>query len=932
MSEHAPDPPQRALPEALAEAPALVSGIEEAVLLWPDGEVETAACDAVAARLRAQEIRPVVCHAPATARRLGLDRLDGFDLLELFAFIRPAAFCLPTPAGLAAALGRPHPTSPEASALVLGAAMLQLLDELRRPDPFATRRAEGGDDRRGAIAWTMARAGWPWGPAVLAALGLPEDAVRAPGAGLDVWRDLKEWSEMAPEPPPGTVPVDPAEARRRLAEMLGPEAEERPSQADYASGVSQAFRPRDTEDAPNLVLAEAGTGVGKTLGYLAPATLWAEKNGAAVWVSTFTRNLQHQIDDELTRLFPSPEDKARRVVIRKGRENYLCLLNLEESVGGLGLLPRDAVAVGLMARWAQATRDGDMTGGDYPAWLTHLLGRPRTTGLADQRGECIYSACPHYHRCYIERSVRRARRADIVVANHALVLIQAALGGLDDATQPTRYVFDEGHHLFQAADSAFSSHITGLETAELRRWLLGAEGRRSRARGLRRRVEDLIGGLDEAVSALDEIERTARALPGDGWRQRLADGKPRGPGEAFLALVRQQVYARVPSAGHGYALEVETNDPVPGLLEAARRFAAAIVDLAEPVKRLRGALAERLEAEADELDTATRLRIESVCRSLQRRGTVALAAWRDMLEELGGEPPGHLADWFSVERDGSEAGRDLDVGMHRHWIDPARPLAEHVLAKAHGVVVTSATLRDGSGDVERDWAAAEARSGAVHLALDAVRLDAPSPFDYPRQTRVFVVRDVRKDDLGQVAAAYRVLFQAAGGGALGLFTAISRLRAVHAKIAGDLEADGLSLYAQHVDGLDVATLIDIFRAEQDACLLGTDAVRDGVDVPGRSLRLIVFDRVPWPRPDILHRRRREAYPGGRRAYDDLITRLRIKQAFGRLVRRNDDQGVFVLLDPMMPSRLSGAFPDGVEVVRTGLADVVSEVRGFLSSA
>nr|MDJ0893572.1 helicase C-terminal domain-containing protein [Alphaproteobacteria bacterium] len=83
---------------------------------------------------------------------------------------------------------------------------------------------------------------------------------------------------------------------------------------------------------------------------------------------------------------------------------------------------------------------------------------------------------------------------------------------------------------------------------------------------------------------------------------------------------------------------------------------------------------------------------------------------------------------------------------------------------------------------------------------------------------------------------------------------------------------------------------------------------------------------------ILHRRRREAYPAGRRAYDDLITRLRIKQAFGRLVRRNDDQGVFVLLDPMMPSRLSGAFPDGVEVVRTGLADVVSEVRGFLNPA
>ena len=110
-----------------------------------------------------------------------------------------------------------------------------------------------------------------------------------------------------------------------------------------------------------------------------------------------------------------------------------------------------------------------------------------------------------------------------------------------------------------------------------------------------------------------------------------------------------------------------------------------------------------------------------------------------------------------------------------------------------------------------------------------------------------------------MAAAYRELFLAAGGGALGLFTAIGRLRAVHQRIAPALEEAGLPLYAQHVGGMDAATLVDIFRAEEDSCLLGTDAVRDGVDVPGRSLRLIVFDRVPWPRPDILHRARKAAW-------------------------------------------------------------------------
>ena len=204
----------------------------------------------------------------------------------------------------------------------------------------------------------------------------------------------------------------------------------------------------------------------------------------------------------------------------------------------------------------------------------------------------------------------------------------------------------------------------------------------------------------------------------------------------------------------------------------------------------------------------------------------------------------------------------------------------------------------------------------------------PSPFDYAECTRVFVVNDVGRDDPAQVAAAYRELFFAAGGGGLGLFTAINRLRAVHGRIAGPLDAAGIRLLAQHVDGLDTGTLIDIFRAEDDACLLGTDAVRDGVDVPGRSLRLIVFDRVPWPRPDILHRERRKAFGG--RAYDEMLTRLKLKQAYGRLVRRAGDRGVFVMLDRALPTRLLGAFPEDIAVHRLGLRDAVAETRAFLA--
>ena len=283
----------------------------------------------------------------------------------------------------------------------------------------------------------------------------PERAPRA-FQGYRVWERMGEWSEHAPEQPPGQEPVSATEARTRLAELLDEEAEARPEQADYASAVSQAFQPRARADEPNLVLAEAGTGVGKTLGYIAPSSVWSEKNQAPVWLSTYTRNLQHQIDNELSLLLPEPVEKSRKVVIRKGRENYLCLLNMEQALGAATGQAENTIALGLMARWAGRTRDGDMVGGDFPSWLTHLYGREVTTDLTDTRGECIYSACPHYGKCFIEHTQRRARHADLVVANHALVMINAAMGG-DPESRPLRYVFDEAHHLFNAADGAFST-------------------------------------------------------------------------------------------------------------------------------------------------------------------------------------------------------------------------------------------------------------------------------------------------------------------------------------------------------------------------------------------------------------------------------------------------------------------------------------------
>jgi len=908
----------------MPDAPVLVAGPKRAILVSLDGEIQELDRNAAANAIAGNPI--IVCHGAGTTRRLGASPGIAIDVLQLFAFVRPAAFCLPTPRGVAEALGLAPGTSLEDQALGILEAGRRLLAELTQPH-YPDR------DEAARLAMTMTQAGWPWGAPVLAALGVPQNSSGALG-GLDVWNRLPEWEERPPEPAVAEHSVSPEDARGRLQALLDPSAELRPQQSDYTAGITPGFSPRDDLDTPNVVLAEAGTGIGKTLGYIAPTSLWAERNQGAVWISTYTKNLQRQIDQELDKLYPDPSEKARKAVVRKGRENYLCLLNFEEAVGRTRATD-STVALALLARWARHSRDGDMVGGDFPAWLESLSGSTRLGGLTDRRGECIYSACAHYRKCFIERAVRRARKADIVVANHALVMTQAVARardleeGAERADLPTHYVFDEGHHVFDAADSAFSACLSGQETAELRRWIRGPEGRRARrGRGIQKRIGDLIAGDGDAEAALNQATSAAAKLPGDGWLTRVAgDGSPTGPAEHFLRAVRDLVVARNPDESSFYGLEAANTEPPDNLIDAADLLNDALLALVKPLGDLAKALHKKLNDESVQLDTATRGRIEAVARSLRKRIEFGVTPWRDMLADLGDATPEAFVDWFSVER---RAGREIDVGFHRHWIDPTQPFTTAVLDQSHGAVITSATLRDHSPDADDDWASAEVRTGALHLVKPPVRLAIPSPFDYGAQTRVLVVTDVRGANSDQLAAAYRELFQAAGGGALGLFTSIARLRAVHERIVAPLDDLGLPLYAQHVDAMDTGTLVDIFRAETGSCLLGTDAVRDGVDVPGRSLRLIVYDRVPWPRPDLLHRARKKAF--GSRAYDDMLTRLRLKQAFGRLLRRADDRGVFIMLDSRMPSRLATAFPEGVTLERVGLAEAIAETSAFCADS
>lgn len=881
----------------------------------------------------------LIARAPRSAVQAALAQRH-YDVAELFAFVCPARMAVPTPEGLARALAlEPASNDIETMRLVVDELLARLANRFY---PLPREAAE--------TAAFLARTNWPWAKLVMQSLlaANPKLDVGTFATGLNVWDRIEDWEDDGQRPPGSHRGVEEEEAQSFLRSVLGRDAELRPAQMKYAAAATFAFSPRQRKLENNILLTEAGTGLGKTLGYLSPAWLWARRNHAPVWISTYTKNLQRQLEQETRRLVEEPEEQRRRVVIRKGRENYLCLLNMQEAFGRMTASnARSALLASLIARWARFSRDGDMVGGDFPSWLLSLFGdlqglsdsrnlSPGSLGLTDRRGECIYSACPHFRKCFLERGQRAARKADIVIANHALVMNQAAIdhaigeavteeeeaapGGLN------RLVFDEGHHLFDAADSAFSGHLTGVEMAELRRWLRGPETERRRGRGLLQRIESLISDDEPAQQITERILQAAHLLPSAGWSRRLQGGRPEGVAEEFLSLVRQQVHARADPGG-SYGIETDCHPLVDGLRLAAEELRDGLARLQLPLLDLANRLAKKLDENADELSSADRGRLEAVSRSLRKRGELVVGGWISMLTHLLEDPDPQMIDWFSVEQ---SDGAEYDTGMHSHWIDPTKPLAVSVLREADGVVITSATLKDRPPDVPDDWSNAEMRTGAVHLPYPVRRASFDSPFPYASSTRIIVVNDVARDDMDQLAAAYRELFKASGGGALGLFTAISRLRAVHQRLSVPLAEAGLTLYAQHVDPMDTGTLVDMFRAEGDSCLLGTDAVRDGVDVPGTSLRLIVLDRVPWATPSILERARREVFGG--QAYADMVVRLKLRQAFGRLIRREDDRGCFVVLDSRLASRFTTAFPPGVAIERMGLVEALERVAAFLPSS
>ena len=348
----------------------------------------------------------------------------------------------------------------------------------------------------------------------------------SPIAGLEAWRGLPQWEDEAPL---GTAGIACRRARGS-ARAAGKRLVRRDAARTgrLCDAATYAFGPREQAGAPQVALVEAGTGIGKTLGYLAPASLWAEKNGPGLWISTYTRNLQRQIVQEIAHLWPDPVERAEKAVVRKGRENYLCLLNFEEAA------KRTALAPGQRTRGAGADRaldflhtDGDLSG----RRLSRLSGSSHAAlhchRPARRMHLCRLPALPHllYRARHPPRPPCAASWWPIMRWSSRRPA-QDWLGEDETTDTPTEKK-KAGACAMSSTKAIICSmrripalppSCPGREMAELRRWIRGPEGRaRSRMRGLEERLKDLIADDEAAQSALEEAVQAAAALAGEGW-------------------------------------------------------------------------------------------------------------------------------------------------------------------------------------------------------------------------------------------------------------------------------------------------------------------------------------------------------------------------------------------------------------------------------
>ena len=669
-----------------------------------------------------------------------------------------------------------------------------------------------------------------------------------------------------------------------VARVLGTSSfEDRPGQRDMAAYIADAYNDG------GIALLEAGTGIGKSFAYLVPALEWARVNGERTVVSTNTINLQEQLVGKdlpiLARAFSTGE-RAVTFALLKGWRNYLCLSRLEQARAGQESLFDDARGAELdaIAGWAARTADGS---------LSDLVEEPSNEvwdAVAAESDLCTRLKCPHFDRCFVFAARRRAAEADVVVVNHHLLASDLAVRIASDNWQEAavlppyrRLVLDEAHHLEDVAAQHLGTQVSMLGVQRL----LGRLERNGR--GLLPALaaelsshEDLLG-----AASRDLLGRTV--LDALGAARRWAD-------ELFARLGRRLDTEQVLRFTDAFAEDGVWRE---GLDVALDNLLIAFSKLRDGVETI----ADRLSID-DPAEMRTRLIGE--LRGVVRRLDAAAEGLKATLQPVGYRPPvGPAVRW--MERRGR---RTPNLTLSAVPLDLAPVLKDALFDRVETVVLTSATLAAGG-----EFTFLEERLGlSLPPSRVTVREILPSPFDFAAQCVFGIPTDIpepRDDESGHGAAVARVLLElahASDGGIFALFTSHGALRRTADAVRGHVGARW-PLLVQGEGQRD--QLLRRFRDAGSAILLGTDSFWEGVDVPGRALRVLILAKLPFKVPTepltaARLERLTQAGVDGFTHYLVPLAALKLKQGFGRLIRTKSDVGAVVLLDRRVVTKRYGA--------------------------
>jgi ATP-dependent DNA helicase DinG len=671
-----------------------------------------------------------------------------------------------------------------------------------------------------------------------------------------------------------------------VARVLGASAfEDRPGQRDMAAYIADAYNDG------GIALLEAGTGVGKSFAYLVPALEWARTNGERTVVSTNTINLQEQLVGKdlpiLSRAF-STGDRTVTFALLKGWRNYLCLSRLEQARAGQDSLFDDARSAELesIAGWASRTSDGS---------LSDLVEEPSSDvwdAVAAESDLCTRLKCPHFDRCFVFAARRRAAEADVVVVNHHLLASDLAVRIASDNWQEAavlppyrRLVLDEAHHLEDIAAQHLGMQVSMLGVQRL----LGRLERNGR--GLLPALAAELGTHDDLLASASRDLLSRSVLDALVAARRWAE-------ELFGRLGRRLDTDQVLRLTDAFREDGVWRE---GLDVALDNLLIAFSKLRDGVETI----ADRLSID-DPAEMRTRLIGE--LRGVVRRLDASAEGLKATLQPV--RPSGRPAVGPSVRWMERRGRRTPNLTLSAVPLDLAPVLKEALFDRVETVVLTSATLAAGG-----EFTFLEERLGlSLPPSRVTVREVLPSPFDFGAQCVFGIPTDIpepRDDESGHGAAVARVLLElahASDGGIFALFTSHGALRRAADAIRGHIGARW-PLLVQGEGQRD--QLLRRFRDAGSAILLGTDSFWEGVDVPGRALRVLILAKLPFKVPSepltaARLERLTDAGVDGFTHYLVPLAALKLKQGFGRLIRTKSDVGAVVLLDRRVVTKRYGA--------------------------